>query len=126
LHPDNYLQAQNSGEIQSLKLKNPDKHEGYIINNTSCSNKGLYLTAYRLFNFYKKYISSQDHGSCSFTPSCSEYALISLREQGFFVGTMNTLDRLSRCNGRNKLHYFQNEMTGLSIDEVRNHRYEKN
>jgi putative component of membrane protein insertase Oxa1/YidC/SpoIIIJ protein YidD len=126
LQPYNYLRAQYSGEIQSLKLKHPDKHGNYISKTANYSNNGLDLTANRLFNFYKKYISSQDHGSCSFKPSCSEYALISLRKQGFLIGTMNTLDRLSRCNGRTRRHYLQDEMTGLSIDEVRNHKYEKN
>ena len=126
LQPYNYIKAQFSDEIQSLKLKHPDKPGSYYIKTTNYYNNGLALTANRLFSFYKKNISSQDHGSCSFEPSCSEYALISLREQGFIFGTMNTLDRLSRCNGRTRRHYLQDEMTGLSIDEVRNHKYEKN
>jgi putative component of membrane protein insertase Oxa1/YidC/SpoIIIJ protein YidD len=126
LHSFINIQAQYSSEIQSLKLKHLDKPEGSIIHNKDYSDEGLFLAANRLFNFYKKYISSQDHGSCSFTPSCSEYALLSIREQGFLFGTMNAIDRLSRCNGRNKRHYLQDEITGLSIDEVRNHKYEKN
>jgi putative component of membrane protein insertase Oxa1/YidC/SpoIIIJ protein YidD len=120
------IHAQYSSEIQSLKMKYMDKPEGAIIYNTKNSDDGLFLVANRLFNFYKKYISSQDHASCSFTPSCSEYALVSISEQGFLLGTMNSIDRLSRCNGRNKRHYHQDEITGLSIDEVRNHKYEKN
>lgn len=120
------VQAQYSGEIQSLKLKYPDQPERSTIDNINYNNDGLTYTAGRVFNFYKKFISSQDHGSCSFIPSCSEYALISIREQGFLVGSINTLDRLSRCNGRNKRYYLQDEITGLSIDEVRNHKYEKN
>lgn len=126
LHSIYYVQAQYSSEIQSLKLKHPDKPEGSIIYSTNNRDAGLFLAANRLFNFYKKYISSQDHGTCSFAPSCSEYALVSIREQGFLFGTMNAIDRLSRCNGRNKRHYLQDEITGLSIDEVRNHKYEKN
>jgi uncharacterized protein len=126
LHPVIFIQAQYSSEIQSLKLKHLDQSERSVNYNIDYSNDGLFLTANRLFNFYKKYISSQDHGSCSFTPSCSEYALMSIREQGFLFGTMNALDRLSRCNGRNKRHYLQDDLTGLSIDEVRNHKYEKN
>ena len=126
LHPVIFIQAQYSNEIQSLKLKHPDQPERYVNYNIDYSKDRLLVTANRLFNFYKKYISSQDHGSCSFIPSCSEYALMSVRKQGFLFGTMNALDRLSRCNGRNKRHYLQDDVTGLSIDEVRNHKYEKN
>ena len=47
----------------------------------------------RLFLFYKNFISSQDASSCTFTPSCSEYAILTIKEQGVIIGTMNFFDR---------------------------------
>jgi len=52
-----------------------------------------------LFLFYKYAISSQDLNKCSFTPSCSEYGLLSIKKNGFIIGIMSTIDRLQRCNG---------------------------
>jgi uncharacterized protein len=52
-----------------------------------------------LFVFYKNFISSQDGSHCSFYPSCSQYAIQSIRKKGFFVGLLNAFDRLTRCNG---------------------------
>ena len=51
------------------------------------------------FLFYKSFISSQDNPSCVFTPSCSEYAMLSIQKKGFFLGWLNIFDRLSRCHG---------------------------
>lgn len=48
---------------------------------------------------YQKYISPlKGHGSCRFTPTCSQYALEAYREWGFFAGTALTVWRLLRCN----------------------------
>lgn len=55
-------------------------------------------TLSRLFLFYKKYISSQDGGSCSFAPSCSEYAILSIKKYGFAAGALRAVDRLARCH----------------------------
>jgi putative component of membrane protein insertase Oxa1/YidC/SpoIIIJ protein YidD len=51
------------------------------------------------FLVYKTFISSQDKPSCVFTPSCSEYALESIRTKGLVLGWLNAFDRLSRCHG---------------------------
>ena len=50
------------------------------------------------FNFYKAYFSSQDAPSCVFHPSCSEYSIRAFQQKGFFLGTLYTFDRLSRCH----------------------------
>ncbi len=126
INPGDIIQAQDSDEIQTLKIKQSNTTETYVIEYTHKGNNEIILMTGQLFRFYKKYISSQDHGSCSFTPSCSVYAMVSISEQGLLLGTINTLDRLSRCNGRNNRHYPQETIKGLSIDEVRNHKYEKN
>jgi uncharacterized protein len=71
-----------------------------------------------LFLGYKSFISSQDSKSCSFHPSCSEYGMEAFKKQGPFAGTVNTLDRLSRCHGLNAYNYDRDPETGLLIDPL--------
>ena len=52
-----------------------------------------------LFLIYKEFFSSQDYNSCSFHPSCSLYAIQSIKQKGLIKGGVLTLDRLTRCNG---------------------------
>ncbi|MCJ7447866.1 MAG: membrane protein insertion efficiency factor YidD [Bacteroidales bacterium] len=119
------LQAQSSGEIQSLKLAIPGKTEYSYVAYSQEDTGRTDVYSGMMFRFYKMYISSQDYGKCSFTPSCSEYAIIAIRKQGIVVGSINTLDRLTRCHSGNIRNYLPDEKTGLSVDEVRNLRYEK-
>ena len=51
-----------------------------------------------LFVFYKDVFSSQDVDSCVFTPSCSVYAVESVKQNGVIYGFMDAFDRLTRCN----------------------------
>ena len=55
---------------------------------------------------YKAFVSSQDNPSCVFTPSCSEYAVQSIQEKGFFLGWLNSFDRLCRCHGLVGHHHY--------------------
>lgn len=56
-----------------------------------------------LFVMYKDVISSQDVDMCVFTPSCSVYAIESIKQKGIVAGYLSAIDRLTRCNpGRNK------------------------
>jgi hypothetical protein len=59
----------------------------------------------QLFVGYKKYVSSQDLGVCNFPPSCSEYAMISVRKMGVVKGVLNGFDRLTRCHPGAYGHY---------------------
>lgn len=72
-----------------------------------------------LFLFYKEFISSQDIGSCSFTPSCSEYALLAIKQQGTIIGGINFFDRFSRCHGLSPQHYSKHPKTHLLDDPIR-------
>ena len=65
----------------------------------------------RLFFVYKTFISSQDGSVCSFHPSCSEYAVISIKKLGPLEGVLKTSDRLLRCNG------FSPEKYDFNIEE---------
>ena len=56
-----------------------------------------------VFVAYKELLSSQDIDACVFTPSCSVYAIESIKEEGIIRGYLNAIDRLTRCNpGRHK------------------------
>lgn len=61
------------------------------------SNEYIWLLS-KLFLIYKNHVSSQDSGSCNFKPSCSEYAMISVKELGPLRGVLNGFDRLTRCH----------------------------
>ena len=48
---------------------------------------------------YRRFISSaKGSPSCRFSPTCSEYALISLREWGVLIGGALAVWRVLRCN----------------------------
>ncbi len=78
-----------------------------------------------LFILYKVFLSSQDHQSCVFTPSCSEYAVQSIKKQGFTKGMLDTFDRLTRCHGFGKENYLVDPITKLLVDPVRDINYVK-
>jgi putative component of membrane protein insertase Oxa1/YidC/SpoIIIJ protein YidD len=78
----------------------------------------------RLFLFYKSFISSQDASTCTFTPSCSEYAIMAIKSQGVILGTINFFDRFSRCNGLSPEHYHIDPGKRVFIDPPRNFKYE--
>jgi len=69
-----------------------------------------------LFFVYKRLVSSQDRPGCTFYPSCSEYALRSIRKRGIVIGALATLDRLTRCNGGNAAWYTQDQPSGKLSD----------
>lgn len=71
-----------------------------------------------MFLFYKEFISSQDINSCVFTPSCSVYAIESIKKKGIIVGGMAALDRITRCNGLAYGYYDIDKETNLNIDPV--------
>ena len=48
---------------------------------------------------YRKYFSSlKQNPTCRFDPTCSEYALIAVREWGIIVGFVLAVIRIVRCN----------------------------
>ena len=70
---------------------------------------GLPVALHRLL------ISPQDGDPCTFTPSCSEYALEAMRRHGI-TGWVVASDRLLRCHGANWGDY--PHVAGLKIDPV--------
>jgi putative membrane protein insertion efficiency factor len=73
---------------------------------------------------YKNFISSQDASTCTFTPSCSEYAILAIKKQGVIPGMINFFDRFSRCNGLSPENYSIDLKKGVLIDPPRDFKYE--
>ena len=42
------------------------------------------------------------HGSCRFTPTCSQYAIEAIEIHGIFKGSLMAIWRILRCNPFNK------------------------
>jgi len=70
---------------------------------------GLFLT-------YKTLLSSQDGNTCSFSPSCSEFGILAVKQNGLMLGGIQTMDRLTRCNGMNPEKYEVDLKNRLLID----------
>jgi putative component of membrane protein insertase Oxa1/YidC/SpoIIIJ protein YidD len=96
--------AQNPEDIK--KFENLFAEKGQIHNwgNQLKDNKNeLNFIFSVIFVTYKEILSSQDIDACVFTPSCSVYAIESIKQKGAIAGYFNAIDRLTRCNpGRNK------------------------
>ena len=56
---------------------------------------GILIMALR---FYQKALSPYLGGSCRFVPSCSDYAILSLKQKGLGAGLALTTKRLLRCH----------------------------
>ncbi|MBN2520463.1 MAG: membrane protein insertion efficiency factor YidD [Bacteroidales bacterium] len=114
--------AQTHSDIEWIKKTNEVK-KGKHYHFSGFANPNQFLLT-NSFIFYKKYISSQDISKCTFTPSCSEYALQAIKQQGVIIGAINFFDRFSRCNGLKKPYYETDKEKMVLIDPVRNIRYE--
>ena len=51
-----------------------------------------------LIKFYQLFISPILGLNCRFTPTCSYYAIESLKKHGLFVGMYLSLTRISKCH----------------------------
>ncbi len=116
--------GQTSDDINKFKLLNSvePQTDKYQYARTYKNEVEFIFT--RLFLFYKNFVSSQDASSCTFTPSCSEYAMLAIKKQGVIVGTINFFDRFSRCNGLSPENYMVDNQKRVLIDPPRNFKYE--
>jgi uncharacterized protein len=71
-----------------------------------------------MFLLYKYNISSQDASRCAFHVSCSEYALLAVKQQGIVIGGINFFDRFARCNTCSPYQYRIHSQTNRFIDEL--------
>ncbi len=52
-----------------------------------------------LIRTYQLTISPRfSHGSCRYTPTCSQYAIEAIEIHGIFMGTLLAVRRILRCN----------------------------
>ena len=84
-------------------------HHDEFANELSLIVIGLYLG-------YKLFVSSQDSRSCVFQPSCSTYAIETLKKNGVLIGFLDTIDRLTRCHPFSMENYQIDEELQLLID----------
>ncbi len=80
-----------------------------------CSNE-LQVIMTGFFVGYKSFFSSQDGKSCTFSPSCSVYAIQAIKKKGIVEGLLDAVDRLTRCNGLTPENYEIDKESGLLID----------
>jgi len=114
--------AQSQDDFDRLVGKNADKKSSDYQWVKSYENE-YDLVFSGLFLFYKNYISSQDASQCTFTPSCSVYAIQAIKKQGLFWGTVNFFDRFSRCNGLSPELYQYEKYSNLLIDPVSDFKF---
>jgi hypothetical protein len=56
-----------------------------------------------LFDSYARTLTKVDGPRCDHRPTCSRYALLAIKEHGYTVGTMMTIDRLIRGKRSSRL-----------------------
>ena len=88
--------AQENGKYKNLLVQSESKRG----TDSPGISGPVDIAVYVLYACYKEVVSSQDYHRCSFTPSCSAYALEAVRKHGWLAGTLAAFDRLSRCHAR--------------------------
>jgi putative component of membrane protein insertase Oxa1/YidC/SpoIIIJ protein YidD len=116
----NFISAQNINDIKLLEnifenKKTSPEYKNLVKNN---SNEIQWIASGLLIG-YKTILSSQDGNRCVFYPSCSVYALESIKKKGMFLGFAAAMDRLSRCNRLSPENYTIYEKTNLLFDPVK-------
>ena len=51
-----------------------------------------------IIRLYQRVISPLTNSSCRFTPTCSQYALDSIKKHGPFVGLKLSIKRILKCH----------------------------
>ncbi len=70
------------------------------------------------FKFYKKYITSQDMSNCPFYPTCSQFMLEAVSQNGF-LGFFQGIERLKRCtNTEHSRGIYETLSNGKHYDPV--------
>lgn len=127
------LTSQEMAELNSLVEQNDlflkdlpkaDLSDAYTITTPLTPSTGTYrvgLTSVLVgasFNFYKKFITSQDMSNCPFYPSCSQFMLEAVSSNGVF-GFFQGLERLRRCtSAEHKRDQYETLSNGKHYDPV--------
>lgn len=110
--------AQEKDEAERIKNLFPVKNKKEVIKTTTDWSNELMLILTVGFNIYKKNISSQDALNCAFYPSCSSYALETIKVNGI-IGIFDAVDRLTRCNGFSPEKYDQHPESHRFYDPIK-------
>ena len=51
-----------------------------------------------IIKFYQSYISPLIGQNCRYTPTCSQYSIISFKKHGIFFGLYLSIKRIIKCN----------------------------
>lgn len=116
------LQSQTPDEVKSFSkmFKPAENRTDYSLKIDPVNEFKLILTGG--FAFYKAFVSSQDGMKCTFYPSCSVYALNSVKTNGL-LGVLDAIDRLTRCNGISPEKYHIHEPSQRFFDPVEKIRH---
>jgi putative membrane protein insertion efficiency factor len=111
--------SQNTEDLKKFETLFSEKKHEHTWRNQLKDNKNEFTFIFSaLFVVYKELFSSQDVDMCVFTPSCSVYAIESIKKHGLISGSLSAVDRLTRCNpGKNKKMPI-NPSTGKYSDPV--------
>ena len=60
--------------------------------------KSIKYILIKIIKLYKLYISHYLGNNCRYLPTCSEYFIDSLNEEGFFKGTIKGTKRILSCH----------------------------
>lgn len=74
---------------------------------------------------YQNIISKHISADCLFSPSCSEFGKLAIKEEGILKGTLLTIDRVNRCNiiaAQDLKHYSRDTKTLRYPDPVSRHK----
>jgi putative component of membrane protein insertase Oxa1/YidC/SpoIIIJ protein YidD len=112
-----YSQSKSDIELVSNLFEVKSEKPDYKVFAKENPNE-LQLIASGLFLFYKSFFSSQDGNHCVFHPSCSVYTIESIKKHGIFIGIIDGMDRLQRCNRLSPEKYERYENTNLLSDPV--------
>lgn len=111
------LYPQSADEVKSFSrlFKPAENKPDYSLKIDPTNEFKLILTSG--FAFYKTFVSSQDGVKCTFYPSCSVYALNTIKINGL-LGVLDAIDRLTRCNGISPEKYTIHEPSQRFYDPV--------
>ncbi len=112
------LSAQSATDLNSFRdlFRPATSQQDYSLKIDNKNEFRLLLTGG--FAVYKSFVSSQDGMKCTFYPSCSVYALNSIKENGL-LGVLDAIDRLTRCNGLSPEKYHIHEQSERFYDPVK-------
>ena len=113
-----YAQDKTDFALVENIFETPAHETGYNQFTKNNTNE-LQWIASGLLICYKSFFSSQDGNRCVFHPSCSLYAIQSIKKKGIIIGFADAMDRLSRCNRLSPENYVPFEKTDLFFDPVK-------